>query len=619
MSKVITKFNLDTSDIKAVGETREFTVLGDNGAVFYLEIKNEDNYYYNFKTNLFQAGKTKLGNISITGGSYSGNITFPTVTDADQYDFSLFALDTENTKHSDYVEFRFEDGSLDINSSTGSNSNLIQKVIYQTLDVTLTLASYSPNETVTGTVGTQTIATSRKKSNAKVPFSFIFTVTSTRTLTIIKQPTANDIMAFITATVGATPVDIEGENIYPTATPAFTGDDVNGAVTSGAVVRMDNTDLSAVIKVGDKITTPTTEDTVDGNVESGIKVVMDTAVAAKMAVGDRVTGNAALDASVITVAALNPDGDNAKEFSLSEAVVIVDGITLFFSSKINRSTTTVTVVETSSTATDFTMSQDIQFRDNAPLTFFNRRNHRWPLSSSTEDLSKIRPQMRQLQDTAFASAPTVKDYVDQVTLFEGEPNEQIIERVRVPAVDTKGIAPTISRNATTKVVTRTVGSSSNPINVTFSDQALLAFGGGTNARIFSYGTSEINRLTGFDVEFSDLAVALTKVTTTTTSAVSASTSVPITTRAGIMDGISTVSGIGINPAVANPTVSSGAGSVTGAGTIVLSAAQTLENGITLTFPGASTIATITGNIKVNSAGNKNTTLRFDLEKFLTMH
>ena len=33
---------------------------------------------------------------------------------------------------------------------------------------------------------------------------------------------------------------------------------------------------------------------------------------------------------------------------------------------------------------------------------------------------------------------------------------------------------------------------------------------------------------------------------------------------------------------------------------------------------ASTIATITGNIKVNSAGNKNTALRFDLEKFLTM-
>ena len=68
-----------------------------------------------------------------------------------------------------------------------------------------------------------------------------------------------------------------------------------------------------------------------------------------------------------------------------------------------------------------------------------------------------------------------------------------------------------------------------------------------------------------------------------------------------------------------PKVVSGAGSVTGAGTIVLSAAQTLENGIELTFPGASTIATITGNIKVNKVGNENVTLQFDLEKLLTMH
>ena len=64
---------------------------------------------------------------------------------------------------------------------------------------------------------------------------------------------------------------------------------------------------------------------------------------------------------------------------------------------------------------------------------------------------------------------------------------------------------------------------------------------------------------------------------------------------------------------------SGAGSVTGAGTIVLSAAQTLDNGAELTFPKAGTIATITGNIKVNKVGNENITLQFDLEKLLTMH
>ena len=343
-------------------------------------------------------------------------------------------------------------------------------------------------------------------------------------------------MAFVTATVGATPVNIPGEDIYPTVTGT---DTVNGTVSS--------TD-----------------------------VVMDTAVASKMKVGDRVTGNAALNAVTATVVSL----DSTYGFTLSQSIAIADGITLSFS---------------------------------------NRRNYRWAMSSTSVDLSKITNGMRQPKATFFASQATVKDYINETTVFEGERNEERIETLRIPGVDTLSIKPLIVRDGTTKVVTTTTGSSSNPINITFDQQALLAFGGGANAKLFSYGTSEINRLTGYDVEFSDLAVALTEVSTTTTAAVSASTSVPITQRAGIMDGISTVSGIGIDPAVANPTVSSGAGSVTGAGTLVLSAAQTLEDGITLTFPGAGTIATVTGNIKINNVGNEDVTLRFDLEKFLTMH
>jgi hypothetical protein len=63
-------------------------------------------------------------------------------------------------------------------------------------------------------------------------------------------------------------------------------------------------------------------------------------------------------------------------------------------------------------------------------------------------------------------------------------------------------------------------------------------------------------------------------------------------------------------------VNSGA-NATGAGTVVLSAAQTLENGITLTFSGAGKVATITGNIEVLKAGNADATLRFDVEKLLT--
>ena len=47
-------------------------------------------------------------------------------------------------------------------------------------------------------------------------------------------------------------------------------------------------------------------------------------------VGDRVTGIGIPSSSTITVEALNPDGDNVKEFSISEAVIIADGATLTF-------------------------------------------------------------------------------------------------------------------------------------------------------------------------------------------------------------------------------------------------------------------------------------------------
>ena len=609
--KTIQSFDIDTRNISKDGEARVFTIVGDKGAVFSLEVKNGANYY-NFSTNLFQATQTRLNDISINN-IYTGVINFPRSAAGDKFDIYLFADSAKDTKHTTYIESRFPDGNIDINSSQGSNSNLLQKVIYQTLDTTITINGYSPNSTITGTNTTSaTIIAERDKNVLKVPFTHVFTVTSTRTLSINKQPVDSDIMAFVTRDIGAAPASIPGEDIYPTATAAFTGDDVNGAVTSGAVVRMDNTDLSAVIAVGDKITTTVMTDTVDGGIESGIKVVMDTAVAERMAVGDQVTGNTAFDSKVVTVAALNPDGDNVKEFSLSEAIVVVDGTTLSFSSKINRSLTTVTVVETSGTATDFTMSQDIQFRDNAPLTFHNQRNYRWPV----DNIDLLKSGMIVLGDATtngFTGNAKIEKYLDKTTIFENSLNEYKVTNVEVSASDTLSVKPTLSRDSTTKVVTKTQTG-----NIVFSQQSLLTFAGVT-AKIFAYGPSEINRLTGYDIEFSDLAIALTEVSTTTTAAVNASTSVPITTRAGIMDLISSVSGIGINPAVANPTVASGAGSVTGAGTIVLSAAQTLESGTTLTFPGASTIATITGNIKVNNVGNEDVTLRFDLEKLLTMH
>ena len=228
-SKIIRSFDLDTSNIKAAGESRRLTILGDKGAVFSLEIRNEDGSYYNFQTNLFQTAQTKLSNVSITGNKYTTRVVFPKVTDADQYDVYLFS--ESSTKHTEYNEVRFLDNSIDINSTTGSNSNLVQKVIYQTLDVTVTLQGYAPDETITGTAGTQVITTSRNANIITIPFSFIWTVGTSNTLAINRQPNSSDVLALVTATTDATPLDIEGEDLYPAVTET---DVVNGDFSGGA-------------------------------------------------------------------------------------------------------------------------------------------------------------------------------------------------------------------------------------------------------------------------------------------------------------------------------------------------------------------------------------------------
>ena len=254
--RIITGINLDFSDIKQSGEVRKFTVSGTNGAVFSLEVRDCNPStgvctYYNFKTNSFQSTKTGLNNIHISGGKHSGNIKFPEVAAANKYDIFLFAETIYNTKHSKYNEVRFADHTIDINSSTGSNSSLVQKVIYQTLDVDITISGHSPNSTITNASNTSaTITTSRNKSNAKIPFSLTWTSTALRTLKINRQPKASDITSRVTRAVSLSPVDIPGENIRQSVKTGT----INGAKSgSGTTVTIDEV-AATVAAVGDRLT-----------------------------------------------------------------------------------------------------------------------------------------------------------------------------------------------------------------------------------------------------------------------------------------------------------------------------------------------------------------------------
>ena len=599
--EIITGFDMDFSSVVAAGESRFFEVTGSNNASFEIEFRNEDSYYYNFFTQEFQEAKSVLSKKIISGRAHRGSVKFPAVTDNDQYDISITA--TGDTRHSQYSEVRVGDGSVDINSTTGSNSRLITKVIYQYVDLVLTMRLYSPNATIAGTAANDTIAVSAGAGlTDPVAFSTTFTVANDKALRIIKQPTHLDILSFVAPPIGAAPITIPGENTYPTATAAFTGDDINGAITSGTTVDTDATDISANVAVGDKITTPVTTDTVNGARDaSAVAVTMDAAVATKMAVGDQVTGNAALDAGVFTVASL----DSTNVFSLSSAVAIADGVTLTFSSKINRSLTTVTAFPVDASA--FSISQAIQFRDNAPLTFFNQMNHSW----GVDNANGINQGMIPITSN-ITSGSVVGGYLETISESKGTKYEKTRIIKKVPAVSRKGQKPTLSRNGTTKILTTTqLG------DVTFNKQQKLLLAG-DEFKLIAKGKGGIKSLVGWDVAFSNLTARVLPVKTTTTQAVSNSATVTIASGDGIMDDVSTVSGIGITGTPLVTTLGSYSGSTA---TVTFSNNQTLENGIDLNFHGAGETVVVSGEVEVLNSNQINPDWNgifyLDIESFVT--
>ena len=535
--KNISGFVLDTSDIEEAGEVRSLVIEGDNGAEFILEIKNGDNYYYNFVTNTFQVAQAKLDK-TMTGSNYTAQVNFPSVEDEDQYNVFLYAK--PGTKHALYNEVRFADGSLDINSSSGSNSLMLQKVIYQYLDITLTISTAARTSAFTPSASTDNeITISSGKSKGKIPFTVTSTSATDESFVISAQPSSNNIYSALTRVVGEEPVTLPGENIYPVVTTPQVGDgEGNTAVdeiAEGVIVMLEYPDnMDGVPKVG-----------------------------------DRILGNDTLAGKIFTVGDVNNEDKRITISHGGESIA----------------------------ADNFVSPGDV-------LSFSNQVNYSWPL----DDTNKITPGMlvtHSSGDGAIVADTVIGDYKDTLTILSGTENKKVITKNYASAIDSKGVKPTMVKG----LVTNQTGS------VVFNNQQQKLLAGDT-INIAGYGEKYIADIDGYTVRFTDLAIALTKITTYTTSAVDNNVNVPVAARAGIRNTVSTVTGIGINPAFAAPTVNSGA-NVDAEGTIVLSAAQTLENGITLTFPGAGKVATITGNIEILKAGTSNATLYFDLEQLLT--
>jgi hypothetical protein len=528
--KVIRNFDLDLSDLTYASETKYFTISGDNGAQFILEIKSGSNFY-NFTTNTFQAAASRLEK-TIASGSYKGSITFPTVVADGQYDIYLYAV--PGTTHAAYREVRFSDGSLDINNSSGSNSLMMQKVIYQYAVIDLTISGYSPNGTISGVDTDAVISTSRGKSSVRTPFSYVFTADATSAVRVLKQPSSSDVLAFIEPVVGAAPVTLPGEDIYPVVTtPRLPEGEGNTVVDSldGSIIIMSEY-----------------PDNMDGVPK----------------VGDRILGNDTLASKLILVESVNSE---EKHITISDSVI----------------------------AGDFVDSGDV-------LSFSNQVNYSWPVTNFAD---KIKAGMIVVTGTNVTASTVVGDYYDTVTTLEDTEEEQVIVKNKIQAVDTKAQKPTIVKGLVTV----------QPGDITFNKQQVLALAGNT-LKVGGYGESEILRVFGWDVRFTDLKVTLTAPTTTTSGVVTGNAIIGVNNVEGVIDNVSRVGGIGINPALQNPLITGGGGA-TGLGDWTVDGLQTLESGITLTVENTGRVATITGNIEIIKAGTANQTLRFDLEKLLS--
>ena len=135
-------------------------------------------------------------------------------------------------------------------------------------------------------------------------------------------------------------------------------------------------------------------------------------------------------------------------------------------------------------------------------------------------------------------------------------------------------------------------------------------------KIGGYGLQQALDVHGYDIRFTDLALTLTAPTTTTTAVSTSSATVTVADREGVINNISRVGGIGIDPSVQNPLITAGGGA-DGAGAFTVDAVQNLESGVTLTVENTGRIATITGNIEIIKEGTADPTLRFDLQNLIS--
>ena len=546
--KTIKSVSLDYSDIHPSGGLKTITILGDAGIIFSIEVyEGSRASYYNFKTKSWSATSYKLTNVQSNGNKYDVNVVFPAQSSLKTFTINVYAETVENikTKYTAGVEEKFEDGSLNFNASSGSDSNVVTKTLYQDVIKNLTLSTFAPSKTH--------------------------------------------------------------------SSPGTT----NGAVSTNRMI--------------------IDEDATDPNI---------------VEVGDLISCTGIASALGVLVTKINPDGNNIHEIEMSAADVVSDGVTVTFFPAFrgltpnNISSTTgraaLEVVSGSSTSIGFLITlnaigsrgfSQTRLPDTSDLCFINPVTfgeealpitgedvgsdtfYRWPVTNTANLANGMALDPSRSSTGANTTTPAfISGYnasktlqrIDKSNRYYTDVEDYTEQDSYVAGVDSEGIlAATLDRNGR---VTAKAG------NIVFSVQQADALGADANVLIIAQGAQAIFEATGMEVEISNTTITPAKVLTTTTAASSASTTIALTEVGNVLVG-QTVRGVGINAAVANPTVVSKS-AATGGANIVVSSAQTIEDGATLFFDGPSNELLIRGIITVTNMPIVDTNLFFNVEGFL---
>jgi hypothetical protein len=548
--KTIYKFDIETHNVAMGGEGRYFTITGDTGAKFGLEIKNSSGEYYNFRNNTIGSARAVLKAV-IGSGGYSNRINFPSLDSGyETFTLTLTAITDgcAKTEHVAYEEVRFGDskniGDVDTNSSIGSMGVNLTKTILQGPEITWTMTPASG--TGTSSWGGATMATHQlptvANSTIKTSFSISVTAPTNSAIKLIKQPTSSDFYQESTVTISAYKA-LEGEDQFDGESRSLI--QLVGASGGGTSTR-------------------------------NFIMVNDIGSPAKWAVGDRVTGNTELDAKTVTITHINVSG-NPKKITLSETSTIANDESLYFTPP---------------------------------------RRYRFPAAN----VAILRPGMR-VDPTLNGGGSIISSYervVSMPTYIESGCDFELVDKslplINEPAITTTGIATFNTYGEITTQAGDIIFETPVGAEFTATSYVFQAYGIPLIESLTNSGGIKITNLKVNDGESFSVTTTINDASATGSASLS---DFDVTSKNGIMDDVSTVSGTSITSTAANPTVTTIASS-TGKNITVTPGGHYLENGQSITFNGATTVVTITGDIEISNVGTTSRNMYLDLDRFLVI-